>query len=412
MVRRVNPFTPSRPVRSPDRFSGRISKVSDVVNTLFQLKEKNPEHSIITGDRGIGKSSLLLQTKLLAEGDNTLIKKFDLDSGGVESFNFLCAWHDADSDQSAEDVASGLLSEIDSFSSLLAKIDIEIDIMGFLSLKKKDPDSKTANTIVREFCNRISKVATKLDAINKDGLLLIIDEIDRLDETSGIATFIKLCTEKLSRDGIDNVVFFCSGISGAIQKMKDEHPSISRTFKEISIERLTVEESGEILSNGFNQLKLPFDSEVLTAAHKMSGGFPEIIHLVGSEIIKINNFDRISLRELDIAKKEVVTNKKNDLESSLRDAGSGKYQLILKAMATYNGAYVPLTYVSEQLGLKQNEYSTNISNLTKREVILKADRGIYSFTDPLLKEYIRHFGVIDYSQTEDEFTEVDHGHKR
>lgn len=36
-----------------------------------------------------------------------------------------------------------------------------------------------------------------------------------------------------------------------------------------------------------------------------------------------------------------------------------------------------------------------MSTLIDRGVIKRIDTGVYSFVEPLLKEYIRHFGIID-----------------
>lgn len=55
----IDPFFPNHPVDDPDRFAGRNVQVEEVIDSLFQIKNSNPKHSIITGDRGIGKSSLL-----------------------------------------------------------------------------------------------------------------------------------------------------------------------------------------------------------------------------------------------------------------------------------------------------------------------------------------------------------------
>lgn len=80
-----NPFTPQKPIDNPDYFFGRMDEVDSIVDVLYQTATGNPEHAIITGDRGIGKSSLLFQTKNIAEGSMALIEKFGIDTG--ESIN-------------------------------------------------------------------------------------------------------------------------------------------------------------------------------------------------------------------------------------------------------------------------------------------------------------------------------------
>lgn len=67
-------------------------------------------------------------------------------------------------------------------------------------------------------------------------------------------------------------------------------------------------------------------------------------------------------------------------------------------MAQHRGTYVPLKYIDTKSGMRQPEYSMNINQLCARNIIYKYARGVYAFTDPLLKEYILIFGVIEVDQ--------------
>src|SRR5438093_1177605 len=64
---RFNPFRPGSPV-PPGMFTGRLSEIATLEKALFQTKNGNPQHVLITGERGIGKSSLLLYLDAVAGG--------------------------------------------------------------------------------------------------------------------------------------------------------------------------------------------------------------------------------------------------------------------------------------------------------------------------------------------------------
>ena len=103
----------------------------------------------------------------------------------------------------------------------------------------------------------------------------------------------------------------------------------------------------------------------------------------------------LSQGDFEKAKIKIVGDvRKNSLESKLKTASIGKYQEILAAIAKYEADNIPLDYVSKEIGLDPNQYATNISTLCERQIIFKVARGLYSFVDPLLKEYILNFGVI------------------
>ena len=127
----IDPFFPNRPVKDPNLFEGRIEQIDEIVDALFQTKNHNPKHFIITGDRGIGKSSLLLQTKILSEGDNSLATRYNLDLG-CKSFDFLSSWTDVTDGQTLENLAKCLLTDLESIvKKIFTSLKFSIDLISF-----------------------------------------------------------------------------------------------------------------------------------------------------------------------------------------------------------------------------------------------------------------------------------------
>ena len=65
---KANPFRPNSPV-NPGMFVGRLQEIERLEQALVQARAQEPAHFMITGERGIGKTSLLLYLKYLAKGD-------------------------------------------------------------------------------------------------------------------------------------------------------------------------------------------------------------------------------------------------------------------------------------------------------------------------------------------------------
>jgi hypothetical protein len=397
----VDPFFPNRPVDDPLRFAGRRDQVEEVIDSLFQILNGNPKHSIITGDRGIGKSSLLLQTKLLASGDNRLADKLSLDLG-VERYKFATAWHDCDKEQTVQGLIGGLTRELESgLRNFLGKLDFKLNVFSTLEVSKKDSSFECISEIVNAFVDDVREAHERLTSKGYNGIIFFIDELDRVDPSSGVASFFKLASERMAREGYKNIAFIAAGISGAIQKLEEEHASVVRTFRDIPIPRWEAQEGKELLISGFKTVQATYDEQVCERAYNLSAGFPEPLHLLGSEILSVDADDYLDLNDLEAARKKVVRDvRKNKFESLLKLAGSGKYQRILEAMADYDGPNVPLIFISGKIHLAQNQYSINMSTLLDRGIINRLDKGVYGFVDPLLKEYIREFGIISISTDE------------
>ena len=279
----VDPFTPNRPVDDPERFYGRTEPVSEMVDSLFQIKNQNPKHTIVTGDRGVGKSSLLMQIQLTSNGVNSLTDRFKIDRG-VDKFNFLSVWHDVDATQNAFDLALAILGKFESaFKKFLSGFSLEIDLAGFGKLGRDKQNPINISSLIDEFVVRIGKVAEGAEKNKKDGVLIFIDELDRIKPDSMISSFFKLTSERLARDGIKRVGFVCAGITGAVQKLEEEHASILRTFRDVPLPRFAKEESALILKEGFgkanHKCSMPnFEDRVL----EVTMGLPEPIHLLVS----------------------------------------------------------------------------------------------------------------------------------
>lgn len=393
--RYIDPFTPDLPIDSPDKFSGRKDEIDSVVDSLFQLSNNQPKHTIITGDRGIGKSSVLTQVKNMAEGNMELINRLEIDAG-VDKFDFVCAWHDCSTDQNPSILASGILNQLENkFKNIFNGLKLELNVAGILKVGEKDSSVATTSEIVEQFCNSLTTISAKAKEKGKSGVILFFDELDRVKPDSGVATFFKLSAEKLARDNVKNIAFFAGGITGAIQNLEEEHGSIYRTFKDVPLPRLEKPAVSEILHTGFDKVGCAYDENVDQYVFDLSAGYPEPVHLLGSQLLKSDSDNYLDLQDFEKAKVEVVeTLRRNKLASSLRAAGSGKYQEIIAAMASYKGANIPLSHITRETGYEQNQYSANMGHLIKRDIISQVDRGVYCFVDPLLKEYINRFGVI------------------
>ena len=393
----IDPFFPSRPVDDPDRFAGRSTQVDEAIDSLFQISNGNPKHTIITGDRGIGKSSMLFQTRLVAQGDNRLPSRLGIDTG-TDKFDFVCASHDAAPDQDVGILASGLLRDLQTVvGRFFEKFSLELNLGGILNVGQKTPKSVSNADIVHGFCGQVETAFRQIEKQKKSGLLFFIDEVDRLPVDSGAATFFKLASEKLARDGWTKTGFICAGITGAIQDMETEHASIFRVFRDIHIPRLEPVEVHQILKDGFEKAGRTFNALVADKTVSLSAGFPEPVHIMGSEMLSVDTDNNIDEEDFNTAKEKVIREvRRNKLHSLLLQAGTGRYQDIVNAMATYDKTHVPVSHISQALQLEQNQFSVNMGELIKKNVIARVDRGVYCFVDPLLKEYIRAFGPISY----------------
>jgi hypothetical protein len=392
---RANPFTPGKRLTRSDIFSGRTDELEDGVKLLARAKQGNVRHGLITGDRGIGKSSLASQLAAIAAGDDGASHLVgDLLDGA--RFNFLVAEHVAQQGEGVGDVVAGLLTSLDRAQKkrkFPVTWSIEIDLKLIKGKVGPAEDTRRREAVV-SFVDEIERAWNTVEG-RVDGILLVIDEVDRIAEEPGIATFFKVATEVMTSRGVENVMLLPVGMIGVQDLLKAEHASVGRVFDVIHVPLLSTGESTMILERALEPTPVSIREPVGKAIARLAGGFPHPVHLLGSECFEVDEDDMIDEIDLAAATHAIVTEKwKDEFDADYVAAGYGQNREILKAMADYDYVKVPVKYICDRLGVRQPAISSNIGNLMKREVIERVDRGVYQFRDPLFRHYVRTVNIF------------------
>jgi AAA ATPase domain len=173
---KFNPFRPGNIV-GPGMFVGRVDEIKTIEQSLFQTKHGNPQHFTIQGERGIGKSSLLMYVDMVAR------KGFVLNAGHTTSFPVLSV------------DMGGVEEQIDIVNTIGRELRLKLsqrnlltesakNIWNFLSkwevlgvryhggVREADPDNAR-----EELTDQIVKLM-QAESDNLDGIVLLIDEAD------------------------------------------------------------------------------------------------------------------------------------------------------------------------------------------------------------------------------------------
>jgi hypothetical protein len=398
----LDPFSSDRPVDNPNFFAGRLQEFNEIIQYLYNTAHDFPKHVLITGDRGIGKSSMLRQTRHIAEGTRDLADKLRSEYGDSvvdpPAFNFVTVWHSADSGQNAETFAHTLIAaaktEVERFFG-----NFSIEINWFVNIKQGTQQNVTAIDLANQFCKTVKKAAEKVRKERKSGILFFIDETDTFPQNSGVGIFMKNVVDSLCPNGITNVAFVMAGITGALQRLMIDHDSISRSFHEVNMSPLSLEEGAAILRKGFDLAKITYDEDVINQAFAISAGYPEPLHLLGSALLSVNNTGHLTQQDLAAAKKKILRNTRHSvLQDRLVKAGSSINQRILEAMSMSEDSVVTTDFIRSKVSKPSDEISAGIRDLIDRKVITKEEKGEYRITDPLLREFIAENGVIDANE--------------
>jgi len=234
---KINPFMPNQPAPIAI-FAGRLDEIEALENGLYQTKMGYSSNYLITGERGIGKSSLLTYIKSIASGE--------VESPDYEKFNFLPVYL-AISDRT--DITTLVKLMANSISRELGKIEKprfsleklwefaqRITIMD--SGIKKSEKAIAEDLLIEEFIYYLSETCKRVTDPNnsdelKDGILFLIDEVDNANTNLRIGHFFKYATELLQINECNNVMFTIAGLPDTIERLTESHESSIRIFNHI-----------------------------------------------------------------------------------------------------------------------------------------------------------------------------------
>lgn len=405
-------FFPSKEITDPEFFVGRSNEIK---NLILALSEQG-SFIAIHGLRGVGKSSIAKQLKLIAEGDTTLIKMLKLERFVPnKKFNYLTILTTCDNyTNDVSDIVKRIIfgdNESGGLLSLTSTGDRKIESIketfkaggsaGLFGVKleagaQEEVNYKTTLTddLIQQFKQLINTV--QKDNQNKSGILIIVDEFDVLKDKTGFASLVKTCSN-------DFVKFAVSGISNTVTELIEDHTSIGRQLHPISVGKMPAEEMYGILKRAEHHIsnKIVFDDNSSSSITESAEGFPYFVHLLGKQALikafevgkNIVTEDDIIEIKTDISNGRLRTIYEEIYHSAVKE--SAQRELLLKFFAEEekDEIYTVHVYASvKDLGV------TNPSQLMKEltqpqdgslGVLVRLRAQYYRFTDPVFKVYAK-----------------------
>lgn len=399
---RYNPFRPGNIV-TPGMFAGRGRELEALERILFQTKHANPQHFLITGERGIGKSSLLYYLQLTASGALT--------TSDGSKFNFLTVPVELEPTDDFESVVCKVGGELRSTVAKLERVrTFAKDSWDFLKRwevmgVKFDGNavSRERHKLLDELCQSI---LTTLDRLKDevDGCVIFIDEADKPPASAHVGAFAKLLTERLTKRHAHKVALGLTGVTGIVSKLRESHESAPRVFHTLTLDalehadRLAVVQKGLDEARSKNEKQTQIEDEALNAISYLSEGLPNFI-----QQFAFCAFDADSDWRIDAD--DVMNGAFNDngafdqlgqkyfSELYFDQIGSDEYRNVLRAMAKHSDGWVTKAELKRLVKLKPATLNNAVNALKKRGIIIPqpGKQGVYRLPNKSFAVWIRAY---------------------
>lgn len=280
MPNKFNPFRPGNIV-APGMFSGRAGELQLMKHCLVQTKHRNPQHFLVEGERGIGKSSLFLVHGLLASGQ--------IEIPDDDNFNFIVIDISLQENETYFGIIKRIVTELrkeilkrDQFKGLILKtwdFISKIEAAGF-SYKDTNKDIDESEILFHLQEDLVGII--KSDKIEVDGIVILIDEADKPTETANLGLICKLLTEDLTKHNCECVSIGLAGLPNLIGKLRASHESSVRLFATMTLEPLENDERELVIERGIaNANEKGVVVEITDEAKKvlatLSEGYPHFL---------------------------------------------------------------------------------------------------------------------------------------
>lgn len=239
-------FLPAQPVSTISRFAGRQEVLREVIRAI----EDQQLHVIVYGDRGIGKTSLLMVVSELAQQASYAV-------------HYVSCGEDAD------------FSEI--FRSILSRIPLLYDatldpsveaVESGGTLADRLPDGKFSVPLLSEVLSSLAGAK----------VLIVLDEFDRASDPrfrKSIAELIKNLSDRALP-----VQFLIGGVASSLPGLISDAPSIRRNVVGISLPNMNGEEIRELVGIGAKRGKLTIAESAMARLVEASAGLPYLAGLL------------------------------------------------------------------------------------------------------------------------------------
>jgi len=301
---KFNPFSPGGIVKST-LFGGRHEYIIDILKRLSSVKGGKPASFYLFGERGIGKTALAKLISFIATTDNQDLYKL----------KFISSYYTIQKDQGFKSVLEASLNNVaDQIEeSVLKKIGsrmgkifkdgkFSIGAFGFQAGYEggKRTDKLNGTIVIKDqvvsiLRNIISQIRTTTpEAQEKDGVLIIMDEMDNLYDVETAASIIRGITAELDFEDRGYISFLLIGYESGYESFVRGDESIRRLLDPIQLKEMPEIEVIETFEKGFNEAKVKWDEEELKKRVWLTGGYPLAIQVMGYHLIEADNNSNIT----------------------------------------------------------------------------------------------------------------------
>lgn len=386
-LKEFSPFSPGQPV-APPRFVGRKEQIDRILRSVRQVRAGKQENLFITGEYGIGKSSLVSYVRALAKEQFGQIG-FHVFLGGVDTIEAM-----------TQKVLDAILQQVhadkllDRVGGFLGRYVKEVQFFGVtLNLENLKPDLPGIAHGFLPFLRQLHEHLGKDSA----GFGLYLDDLNGIARAPSFASFLKSLVDEIAVSSHRlPLLLVLGGIPQRRHEIIANVSSVERIFDVVEIAPLADAEVEDFFRRAFGSVNIEVDAEALSMLTFFSGGLPKLMHELGEAAFWTDSDNQIDKNDATAAVFTAAETVGRKYFEPIRAAlKSPDYHAILAKLPTaaQGGAFdrsFRKDVVAKALNDKERRKFNNFLQRMKRLGALSQGeiRGEWVFPDRLIRMYL------------------------
>jgi len=386
ILTKESPFTPGKPVQ-PEYFVARAKEIQRLDRAVRQTVSGRNENIFISGQRGIGKSSLAGFVRFLAEKEYSLVGSHCY-LGGINNLESMIGaiFQRLLQDCTDKSLFDRLRKGFSNYIKGVTLFGVEVEFT-------KDEDK--LRTLVSNFIPILRKVCDEIKESRKKGLILILDDLNGLTDVPQFSPFIKSFVDELATSGRPLPIFLVlAGLPERREEMIKHQPSVARIFDIVDLSTMSYVESREFFEGMFYRKNITVTKNALSLMAKVSGGFPMLMHEIGDAVFWQDTDSNIDIRDAKQGIEEAArTVGKKYIDPQISKVLRSKtYSSILWRIGKklpIGGAFKRQELLKEIPADEQKNLDNFLNRIKKLGIVDDAEvKGEYRFVNPLFHLYV------------------------
>ncbi|MEM3555399.1 MAG: AAA family ATPase [Candidatus Micrarchaeia archaeon] len=382
----VNPFTPGNGIE-PRYLAGRERHIGEFIKSLQASEDGLPRNMVLYGLRGTGKTVLLRHYGIIAETKNWVFVDREFNERYCDEAEFAQMF--------GKDLVT-LASEV----SIKKRItETGKKILDFLKPEELSaygiryrPYYEDREGILEDYIREMLQSNWSIfEKADKKGVVFFYDEFhsikDRKEEKQYVLSSLLGALSRVQREGYR--YYLClSGLPAIKTNLKEAKTYSERMFIFQDVGNLNREESRKALLEPLSKTHYSFENELVDRIIDETKGYPYFIQFYGYFLVDAVGRKSIKLGDLETNKNKLLEMLDKSFFEDRFNLASETEKKVLVSMAKCGGDKVSAAQLKKKVRMSYKSLQQYLFRLIDKGLIYRAQRGFYSFSIPLFRDYL------------------------